>query len=218
MPGINIEILPGVTDYTMRTKFRVRNGNCMVYPFDVKTGAELSNAAFTENGFRLDLARSRYLDIDVKREILADNDRGLVSDTRFNKPARDGEEFTDEGVYTFTVKNRYTGQSTSKMIYVGTNPVLKAHAKTGKSVSDIQALVAAGATIRKDGTIDQADNTNDKSQSVGKGSLAAKNEDGHSSVVLVVGAVAVALLFVATVRRRNRRKPETNANGSHNEE
>ena len=218
VPGINIEILPGVTDYTMRTKFRVRNGNCMVYPFDVKTGAELSNAAFTENGFRLDLARSRYLDIDVKREILADNDRGLVSDTRFNKPARDGEEFTDEGVYTFTVKNRYTGQSTSKMIYVGTNPVLKAHAKTGKSVSDIQALVAAGATIRKDGTIDQADNTNDKSQSVGKGSLAAKNEDGHSSVVLVVGAVSVALLFVATVRRRNRRKPETNANGSHNEE
>ena len=96
--------------------------------------------------------------------------------------------------------------------------LLKAHAKTGKSVSDIQALVAAGATIRKDGTIDQADNTNDKSQSVGKGSLAAKNEDGHSSVVLVVGAVAVALLFVATVRRRNRRKPETNANGSHNEE
>ena len=159
LPWVNVEVFPGVTDYTMRFNFKVRNGNCMVYPFDVKTGDELTNTAFTENGFRLDLARSRYLDIDVKKEMLADNGTELVADTRFNKPARDGEEFTDEGVYTFTVTNRYTGQSTTKMVYVGKDPVLKAHATTGKSVSEIQTMLDDGATISDNGTLVKPDQT-----------------------------------------------------------
>lgn len=148
LPWVNVEIFPGVTDYTVRFNFKVRNGNCMVYPFDTKTGDELTNTAFTENGFRLDLARSRYLDIDVKKEMLADNGNELVTDTRFNKPTRDGEEFTDEGVYTFTVSNRYTGQTTTKTIYVGTDPVLKVHATTGKSVQDINAMIADDASVQ----------------------------------------------------------------------
>ena len=159
LPWVNVEIFPGVTDYTVRFNFRVRNGNCMVYPFDAKTGDELTNTAFTENGFRLDLARSRYLDIDVKKEMLADNGNELVQNTRFNKPARDGEEFTDEGVYTFTVSNRYTGQTTTKTIYVGSDPVLKAYATTGKSVQDINAMIADGATVQDDGTIVKAGKT-----------------------------------------------------------
>lgn len=159
VPFTDIEVLPSVTDYTMRFSFKVRNGNCMVYPFDIKTNDELCNTAFTENGFMLDLARSRYLNIDVKKEMLADDGNELVSDTRFNQPARDGEEFTDEGVYTFIVSNDYTGQSTTKMLYVGTDPVLKAHATTGKSVSSINTMLSDGATISDDGTIAKAGQT-----------------------------------------------------------
>lgn len=226
LPWVNIEILPGVTDYTIRTKFKVRNGNCMVYPFDVKTGDELTNTAFTENGFRLDLARSRYLDIDVKKEILADNGNELVPDTRFNKPARDGEEFTDEGVYTFTVKNRYTGQSTTKMIYVGNDPVLNAYVTTGKSVSDIQALLADGATVNEDGTIAQHGKTVAEAQPASGDVQASspaepsvENEGGPSLVVPIVAAAAVALLLVvAIIRRSSKKKTADDADDSHNEE
>lgn len=60
--------LPTYNDYRIFFRFSVRNGNCMVYPFDVATGAELTNSSITENGFYLDLARSRYLNIDIKRK------------------------------------------------------------------------------------------------------------------------------------------------------
>lgn len=141
------------TDYQISFKFSVRNGNSMVFPFDVKTGDEMTNAATTASGFRLDLARSRYLDIDIKREVLNESEDGLVEDTRFNRPAKDGSEYTDEGTYTITVSNRYTGQETTKTIYVGTDDVLKAHAATGRSISSINAMLADGASIAADGSI-----------------------------------------------------------------
>ena len=139
--------------YRIFFKFSVRNGNCMVYPFDVKTGSELTNSSMTENGFRLDLAKSRYLKINLKRETLKDSADGLVEDTRFNGPAKDGAEYTDEGIYTITVSNEYTGQITTKKIYVGTNNILRAYMTTGLTIPEITALIENGATISDDGTI-----------------------------------------------------------------
>lgn len=139
------------TNYRISFEFSVRNGNCMVFPFDVTTGAELTNAAVTENGFYLDMAKSRYLDIDIKRETLAED--GLTEDVRFNRPAQDGSQYTQEGIYTITVRNRYTDQTTTKVIYVGTNKVLKAYAATGLPIQEIQTQLTAGATIAEDGTI-----------------------------------------------------------------
>ena len=150
------ELIDKVGHYRIFFKFSVRNGNCMVYPFDVKTGSELTNSAMTENGFRLDLAKSRYLKINLKRETLKDSADGLVEDTRFNGPAKDGVEYTDEGIYTITVSNEYTGQFTTKKIYVGTNNVLRAYMTTGLSISEINNLVEDGATISDDGTIQLA--------------------------------------------------------------
>ena len=63
-------------------KFSIRNGNCMVYPFDIITGTELSNNALTENGFKLDMAKSRYLIINVKKEIIKSNNNGYDTDER----------------------------------------------------------------------------------------------------------------------------------------
>lgn len=150
------ELIDKVGHYRIFFKFSVRNGNCMVYPFDVATGSELTNSSMTENGFRLDLAKSRYLKINIKREVLKDSADGLVEDTRFNGAAKDGAEYTDEGIYTITVSNEYTGQLTTKKIYVGTNNVLRAHMTTGLSISEINDLVADGATISDDGTIQLA--------------------------------------------------------------
>ena len=135
-------------------KFSVRNANCMVYPFDVKTGAELTNSSMTENGFYLDLARSRYLTIFIKKEVWTEGADGLTQDTRFNTIAKDGDRYTDEGIYTITVKNQYTNQETPKRIYVGKNPILKAYMTSNYSIQEIVQLVDAGATIYEDGTIE----------------------------------------------------------------
>lgn len=141
------------TNYKISFKFSVRNGNCMVFPRDSVTQSELTNTAFTENGFWLDFANSQYLNVDIKKEIWTEGAEGLSEDIRFNRPAKDGEEYTEEGIYTITVYNQYTEQTTVKKIYVGTNDILKAHVTTGISITEIQTQVNAGATIAEDGTI-----------------------------------------------------------------
>jgi len=160
------ELIDKIRHYRIFFKFSVRNGNCMVYPFDVTIGNELTNSSMTENGFRLDLAKSRYLKINIKREVLKDSADGLVEDTRFNGPAKDGAEYTEDGIYTITVSNEYTNQFTVKKIYVGTNNILRAYMTTGLSIPEINNLVAQGATISDDGTIKLATNKPTEEQPV----------------------------------------------------
>ena len=151
-------ILPETAKYRISFKFSVRNGNSMIFLFDKENGSELSSGAFTENGFRLDFANSRYLRVTVKREILKDGFDGLTQDTRFNSVASDGDEFTEEGVYTLTITNRdlENVDPTIKRIYVGTDNILKAYMVNNIPISEIKEKVAAGATIEDDGTIRQA--------------------------------------------------------------
>lgn len=146
-------VLPEYGFYRTFFRFSVRNGNCMVYPFDAVTGSELSNSSITPNGFYLDLAKSRYLKINIKKEVLKEGADGLTEDTRFNRPAKDGEKYTEEGVYTITVRNAYTDQKTTKKIYVGTDKLLIAHVNTGLSVGEIKKQVEEGARITEDGRI-----------------------------------------------------------------
>lgn len=153
VPFIGKTIGSTYNDYKIFFAFSVRNGNCMVFPFDAVTGEELTNKSITENGFYLDLAKSRYLEINIKKEVLREGATGLTEDVRFNKPASEGEKYTDEGIYTITVSNPYTEEETVKKIYVGTNSVLKAYMMTGYSISDIQSLLRDGATIDDDGNI-----------------------------------------------------------------
>ena len=134
---LGIEVLPEYSDYRIFFRFSVRNGNCMIYPFDLTTGAELSDQSVTPNGFRLDMARSRYLNIDVKRSVLIKGENGYAEDVRFNRPATDGDQYKDEGIYTFSVKNLYTGENTVKTIYVGTSKILKTLAENGGNVEKL---------------------------------------------------------------------------------
>ena len=140
-------------DYRIFLKFSVRNGNCMVYPFDVVTGKELVDSEITPNGFQLDLAKSRYLLIDIKKEVLPKGKNSLSEDVRFNKPAKDGDQYTEEGIYTFTVTNRYTRQTTTKQIYVGSDEVMMAYVATDYTIDQIKRLIDLGAKVRPDGTV-----------------------------------------------------------------
>ena len=130
----DVSIIPTYSNYKLFFKFSVRT-------------------SVTENGFYLDFANSRYLDINIKKEVLNEGANGLAEDVRFNRPAKDGEEYTEEGIYTITSSNRYTGQLTTKRIYVGKNDVLKAVAATGLSVKDVNDYIANGAKVKNDGSI-----------------------------------------------------------------
>jgi len=219
-------LIDKVGHYRIFFKFSIRNGNCMIYPFDVVTGSELTNSSMTENGFRLDLAKSRYLKVNLKREILTESADGLVEDTRFNGPARDGAEYTDEGIYTIMVTNEYTGQFTVKKIYVGTNKVLRAHMTTGLSIPEINNLVAQGATISEDGTINLGTSipiASETEEVEGTTEVTAESEDSSEEVadpseneestrdfssIPIIGVVAVCVLIsvVLMVKTKAKRK------------
>ena len=202
------ELIDKTGHYRIFFTFSVRNGNCMVYPFDVKTGSELTNSSMTENGFRLDLAKSRYLKINIKREVLTDSADGLVEDTRFNGPAKDGAKYTDEGIYTITVSNEYTGASTTKKIYVGKNNILRAYVTTGYSISEINRMVANGAKISNDGTIQLASASSGNSDGNTAAPSASSSSNQSSSInvsnntVMITGIIASATVAIVWIKKK----------------
>ena len=153
------QLVDKVGHYRIAFKFSVRNANCMVFPMDAKTGSELTNSSVTPNGFYLDLARSRYLKIYIEKAIWTEGADGLTRDTRFNTTAKDGDRYTEEGIYTITVENQYTKAKTTKEIYVGTNRILLAYMTSNYSLAEIQDLVSKGATIYEDGSIEMPPET-----------------------------------------------------------
>lgn len=217
-----VHTLPKYSHYQILAKFSVRNGNCMVYPYDITTKSELVNTSFTEDGFYIDLAKSRYLDVNVKKMDYVENNNNLIEDTRFNKPASDGEKFTDEGIYVITVKNRYTNQETEKNIYVGSNPILKAYVTTGKDIDYIKELLESGAEIDDDGTIKLSDNkvidstekNNEYFQeqaenyNVVTNNTQVKNQNKKISIKVIV--IGILIVFAFIIIAITNRKPEKN--------
>lgn len=137
--------------YRKTFKFKVRNSDCMVYPFNLATGSELSGNTYTEEGFRLDLAKSRYLDISIQRSVLNGNNL----DVRQNQVSTDLDEYTDEGVYKFTVSNEYTDEKVTKLIYVGTDNMLRAYVThyPQYEVYELAEMKQDGAKFGDDGAI-----------------------------------------------------------------
>ena len=200
--------MPKYHNYRIFFRFSVRNGNCMVYPFDIKTGAELTNSAFTENGFYLDLANSKYLNINIKKEILNEGSEGLVEDVRFNKPAKDGEHFSEEGIYTITVTNDYTKQKTVKKIYVGSNDILKAHVATGFSIEEIKHQKSLGATVGESGELIPASVDSKVSEEKNTDKDSEKDTD-NNYIPLIVFAIVLVVIVAVIVVKIKKTKPET---------
>ncbi|MCQ2496969.1 MAG: hypothetical protein MJ131_10325 [Lachnospiraceae bacterium] len=140
-------------NYKISFKFSIRNGNCMVFPFDKATGAELNDQSITANGFKLDMAKSRYLTIDVKKSVVKKNGNMYVEDVRFDRPAKDGESYDEEGIYTFTVKNLFTSENVTKTIYVGETSIYRALAKNKVSIDEINQRLVNGEEMDDDGTL-----------------------------------------------------------------
>lgn len=195
----NFLFFDGYNNYKIEFKFSVRNGNTMIFPFDTATGQELANSSFTENGFYLDLANSHYLTIQVRREVWTKGADEWVKDTRFNRVVADGEQYTDEGIYTITVTNPYTDATTEKVIYVGTDSLFKAHVVTGLSLEEIEAQVAEGATIDESGNIiplsapmpDVSEDTESENTEQQPTEVQKKTGDILPIILVIVGVVAI---------------------------
>ncbi len=113
-------VLTSYYNYRIPFKFSIRNGNCIVFPFELETNKELHDQTYTNYGFKLDLAKSRYLTIDVIHSILIENENGeFIEDIRYNRPVKDHDIYTEPGIYHFKVANLYTGEVTTKTIFVG---------------------------------------------------------------------------------------------------
>ena len=143
-------------DYQISFKFCIRNGNCMAYPFDVATGSELEDKDVTKNGFRLDFAKSRYLDLNVIYEVVERKPDGSYRTyVRYNRPAKEKKEFTDPGIYTINVTNTNTKptQQTKKTYYVGNDGIISALANSGKNLEELNELISQGYEISSDGFV-----------------------------------------------------------------
>ncbi len=149
----SVAIVPEYTNYKIYFKFSIRNGNCMAYPFDINLGSELRDGDICEEGFTIKLAGSRYNSVSIVYEVVVGEEGQKKFDARKNMVAKEGATYTDEGVYTFSVNNPYTNVMTTKTVYVGTDPYLKALSKTGRSLSEINDKIQQGYFIEEDGSI-----------------------------------------------------------------
>ena len=207
------KLIDKVAHYRIFFKFSVRNGNCMVYPFDVKTGDELTNSSFSDNGFRLDLAKSRYLKINLKREILKEGADGLIEDTRFNGPAKDGAEYTDEGIYTITVSNEYTGQITTKKICVGTNDTLRAYMAKESNNSVENEISSSNEKVgQEQETTSSTTSASDESSSSNKTKATEQESNDTSNTIIISFIVCFIIAILIVVKQRKGIKLKETAN------
>ena len=218
----NIPITHRFDDYRIAFRFKVRNSNTMMFLIDTGTGSELYNGFVTQNGFRIDLAGSHYLDVSVKRELMNEGHDGLVEDTKFNRTATDGATYTQEGIYTITVKNPSTGEEpTTKRIYVGDDDVLKAAVANHMDVADVEERIEDGATVGADGKFVQAsaaDSTEDVSASEDSSQIANASSGGSLSIavpaLIAIAVAAVVIVLWAKKRKRDKAQNPSQSKGS----
>jgi len=149
---VNKKGIDSYTNYCVRAKFKVRNSNCMVFVRDVNDKTEIANNSVAKDGFKIDYANSKYLQVTVKRNILTENGKGKSETTRMNRSAYDGAKYTEEGIYYIKVKNRYTNEQVEYTIAVGENELINAYVTEGcvYTVNELDEMIAQGIAVVND--------------------------------------------------------------------
>lgn len=194
-------LFPAYYNYRIAFGFSVRNAGTSVQLCDAATDRALGAASSAENGFYIDFDKSPYFVVDVRRDVVSDDRNDLVEDARFDDVDRDAGAFVDEGVYTLSVANPYTGEQSERCIYVGTDEVLRAFVATGIPLAEIRVHLADGAQVEQDGTL------------VKEGEVVQASGDrdwpdvfGDWRVWLAAGLIVVAVLVILLVRHSRRKR------------
>lgn len=127
--------------YRIYFKFSIRNADSKVRLYDLSNNSKLKTNDFTENGFKMNQKLSRYLDVEIEHETYDTTTNTFVKDTELNKKSENGDEYTDEGFYLITAKNRYTDSQTNRIVYVGKNKFLQRCAQSGMMPDEIVQYV-----------------------------------------------------------------------------
>lgn len=117
--------------YRIYFKFSVRNADSNIRLYDLEDNSKLKTNGFTESGFKMNQNLSRYLDVEVEHEIYNAEKNIFTKDENLKKNAKNGGEYTEEGFYLITAKNRYTDSQTNRIVYVGKNAFLQECAASG---------------------------------------------------------------------------------------
>lgn len=159
---LDYELKNGLTTYTnykMSFQFEIKNGNCMIFFREGKDevdkqGSELANMARANDGFYVDFAGSKDLEVTFQRSTLIPaGNNTFKEDVRENKGVNDKDSFTKEGIYTFTIHNKHIDQKVYKTIIIGEEKAYKALSKNALTVKELNNLITAGYKISEDGTM-----------------------------------------------------------------
>lgn len=148
-----VSTLPLKSYYQVKINFKIRNANTVVFLFDQQSKSSLNNGDLAESGFYVDFANSKYLTVTCLKEKLVNNNGQINKTVSKNFAVKDGNEYTDEGIYTLNVHNKYTDADTQMVIYVGQDKYVKALAALGGSLEKLNEYMADGATVNDDGNI-----------------------------------------------------------------
>ena len=183
----------GYTNYRIDAQFEIRNANAQVFAFDSK-GNELQNGSVCSE-FTLDFANSRYLQINIKREVAVNSNELMEStDVRFNSVGVDKRTYNTPGVWTVTARNEVTGDSTIRRILViASNDTEEANAlkaATSKKYSEFSSLTVKqnNESVSSSGktTISESKNT-------------SENKDGIVVAIIVSATVIVLAVIISTI-------------------
>lgn len=183
-------------DYRISFDFQVRSGDSTAYPTDISTHEDLSNNSATENGFYLDLSKSRYVDVSMSREVLDPATDTLVLDEEFEQSNQANHRYKDEGVYTITVHNPYTNETNVEKIYVGKDKYLKASVITGMSLNQIKKQIDQGYTITDDGELLAPDHQTSSSLDTLKQESANKQNNSNSALYTFFAIALPIAIFI----------------------
>ncbi len=207
-----------IYNYKIAFNFQIRNSNTIVYPQDLETGTYLANDSVTENGFMLDWAKSRYLDVNVKLSQWTKGANGYTEDIRFNRTAKESDVYKDTGIYTITVTNPttdpYGNNPTVKKIYVGSDNVLIAsmNARNASySINEISNLVEKeGYKISPAGELIPPTDTNN---SVTTTKITASTSSTTSSTTSTTSLASTTKRAIITVTSQQNEQKNGKSNG-----
>lgn len=189
---------PSYSHYRIYFKFSVRNEDSNVTLVDLGNGSKLKKNSCTENGFKVELDTTRYLDIDIQRELYDTEKRVFVEDKKLKRIAKSGGEYTKEGIYLVHAKNKYTDSETTKIIYVGADPYLQKCVQKGMTLDEIlENSIEVEADDQESVTIENQEK--DSENSVKTDDISKKSDKVDSSRWKIIALIAAALVIFVIV-------------------
>lgn len=161
-------------NYQICFSFSVRSDQCDIGLQAADSDTVLDSGAIAAGGFQAQFTGSKYQSVQYRRQNLISSEAGYRLEDAASGSVHDGQTFTDEGIYTLTAQNPYTGESVEKTVYVGTDRLSS-------------EFVSSGADLDSFGT-GQADQ--------------ASNMKGAAAMTVIFAAVGVICLVIS-MREKN---------------